>query len=481
MVLPVILLVPAFGEPTLQDPNTQTPPLQAPPSQQSPASQQQQPSEQTSPPQVTPPPPTPEQEVASANQQLIDIQAAITLSEERRERLRLEIEEMSGDRDRQNAALIAAAQRVKLTEIEVSDIEQRLSSLIAEENLISARLEGADINISDLLSALQRIGKNPPPALIIDPTDALNSARSAILLSAILPQLRQKADLIIADLEQLQAIKTATLNEKQALSARYSTLFEEQLRIATLIEARKRGVVRVGQDLAIEEARAEQLAREATSLTQLVDSLTLRIAAVAEAAAAQERAERAAADNLANALANGTAPRLSDEAIALAFADTKRTSPAISIALAKGYLSVPAAGVSVKGFGTDDGFGGISKGVSIVTRADAQVIAPADGWVMYKGPYLNYGQIIILNPGSDYTILLAGMEEVDVELGQFVLMGEPVGKMGSRIVGQTASTSAGVSRPTLYIEIRNLETPLDPSEWWAKPTTAIARSQTTSR
>ncbi len=458
--------MPAFGEPTLQTP----------------ASQQHQAGEQNVTEQVsaTPDVPTsttPEQDSATATQQLIAIQAAITLSRERRESLRREIEEMSGDRTRQNAALIAAAQRVKLTEIEVSDIEQRLSALITEENQISARLEGADINISNLLSALQRIGKHPPPALIIDPTDALNSARSAILLSAILPQLRSKADLIIADLEQLQAIKASALSEKQQLSARYSNLFEEQLRIATLIEARKRGVVRFGENLALEEARAEQLAREATSLTELVDSLKLRIAAVANAANAQEQAETAPTDT-------GAITALSDQAISLAFSDTKRTKPAIPIALAKGYLSTPAAGVAVKEFGTDDGFGGISKGVSIVTRADAQVISPADGWVMYKGPYLHYGQIIILNPGNDHTILLAGMQSVDVELGQFVMMGEPVGTMGSRIVGQTASTSAGVSRPTLYIEIRNLETPLDPSLWWAKsatPTTAQSQPQPDSQ
>ena len=413
-----------------------------------------------------------EQQALEADQQLVDIQAAISISEERRQQLRSEIEQMNGDRTRQNIALIEAAQRVKLTEIEVGDIEQRLSGLIVEQNQILARLEGADINISNLLAALQRIGKNPPPALIIDPSDALSSARSAILLSTILPQLRQKADLIIADLKQLELVKNATENEKQQLTARFSTLFEEQLRIATLIEARKRGVVRVGESLAQEEARAQQLAQEATNITELVASLKLRITAVADAVAAQELAEKTASEELANA---ANTP-LSDQTIAIAFAKTERTSPAVPFPAANGYLARPAAGVAVIDFGADDGFGGIAQGTSIVTRADAQIVSPADGWIMYKGPYLNYGQIIILNPGNDHTILLAGMENINVELGQFVLLGEPIGTMGSRIVGRTNATNTGVSRPTLYIEIRNLEQPLDPAPWWAK-----TNSQTTAQ
>ena len=92
---------------------------------------------------------------------------------------------------------------------------------------------------------------------------------------------------------------------------------------------------------------------------------------------------------------------------------------------------------------------------------------------MYKGPYLNYGQIIILNTGEDYTVLLAGLEAVTVNLGQFVLMGEPVGVMGSRTIGRTVATSAGNSRPTLYIELRKNNQPIDPTGWWASPINPI--------
>ena len=398
---------------------------------------------------------------AEASQNLADIQASIALSAQRREEMRQEIESMDGDRTRQNAALIAAAQRVKLTEIEVADAEQRLQDLLAQENEIRLRLEGSNINISNLLAALQRISKNPPPALIINPSDAVDSARAASLLSSVLPQLREKADVIIADLNQLNSVKQSVLEEKDQLSARFATLFEEQLRIATLIEARKRGAVRLGVNIEEEEAQAEALAREASSLQELITSLQTRIESIAEASQAADQSDASQQD---------TAPVLSDEAVALALADTQRTTPAFPFTSAMGHLQIPATGVVVTEFGADDGFGGISSGVSVVTRADAQVVAPADGWVMYKGPYLHYGQIIILNPGNDHTILLAGLGNVSVELGQFVLLGEPVGTMGTHTLGQTLTTSAGVSRPTLYIEFRDKNTPIDPAPWWTKPT-----------
>ena len=438
---------------TLSSSQAQTSQAQTSPDQ---TSQAQTSPEQTSQVQTSPEQTSAEQAALEASEQLKQIQGAITLSTQRREELRQEIEQMDGDRSRQNAALIAAAQRVTLTEIEVYDTESRMSTLLTEESLITDRLENADVNISNLLAALQRIGKNPPPALIINPSDALSSARSALLLSSILPQLRQKADIIITDLNNLTAIKSEVLEEQAQLIARYSTLFEEKLRIATLIEARKRGIVRFTDDLASEEARAEALASQASSINELIETLQTRIASIAAAASAAN----------AEQPANGNTP-LSNETITLAFANTERTSPAIPFSLAQGHLVLPAAGVMVSQFGTDDGFGGIAKGTSIVTRADAQVVAPADGWVMYKGPYLNYGQIIILNPGQNHTILLAGLNEISVELGQFILLGEPVGTMGSRTIGRTLATNAGVSRPTLYIEIRNQDEPLNPTPWWA--------------
>jgi len=153
----------------------------------------------------------------------------------------------------------------------------------------------------------------------------------------------------------------------------------------------------------------------------------------------------------------------------MALANPERIEPAVPFASARGFLNLPVAGVNVINYGDGDGFGGISRGLAIVTRAEAPVVAPADGWVLFAGDYLNYGQIIILDVGQDHTILLAGLASVDAQLGQFVRMGDRLGAMGSRTIGQTVATSAGATRPTLYIEMRNNNAPIDPTGWWAAP------------
>src|SRR5690606_7876974 len=109
----------------------------------------------------------------------------------------------------------------RAAEAEVSAMEDRLGELIVAELEVRGRLEGAGGTISGVLAALERISRNPPPALIVDPSDAVGSARSAILISAIVPQLQQKADELTADLNRLSGIKAAALEEEAQLKANF--------------------------------------------------------------------------------------------------------------------------------------------------------------------------------------------------------------------------------------------------------------------
>ena len=141
-------------------------------------------------------------------------------------------------------------------------------------------------------------------------------------------------------------------------------------------------------------------------------------------------------------------------------------APAVAFASLRGQVPSPVNGVRLKEFGAPDGNGGAEKGLSIATRTGAQVTAPADGWVVYAGAFRSYGQLLILNVGGGYHVLLAGMERISVDLGQFVLTGEPVALMGngSHIA---AILATGSSQPVLYVEFRKDGVPVDPGPWWA--------------
>ena len=96
-----------------------------------------------------------------------------------------------------------------------------------------------------------------------------------------------------------------------------------------------------------------------------------------------------------------------------------------------------------------------SKGIVYKTRPKAQVIAPYDGTVIFSGPFKGYGNLIIVEHGDGYLSLLAGLGDIDCELGQMLLTGEPVGTMPD---------TAGAK---LYVEIRKDRQPINPAPWIA--------------
>ncbi len=124
----------------------------------------------------------------------------------------------------------------------------------------------------------------------------------------------------------------------------------------------------------------------------------------------------------------------------------------------------PVSGRLARAFNQPDGNGGLTRGVSFATRPKAVVSAPADGWVSFAGPFRSYGRLLIINAGDGYYLLLAGMDQISVEVGQFVLAGEPIGGMGEGSAGRPGTEGD----PTLYVEFKKDGGSIDPEPWWAK-------------
>jgi septal ring factor EnvC (AmiA/AmiB activator) len=154
----------------------------------------------------------------------------------------------------------------------------------------------------------------------------------------------------------------------------------------------------------------------------------------------------------------------------VALANPGRLAPAVPFAKLKGRLPMPASGKRIAAFGERSDLGGTSKGVALETRPGAQITSPSDGWVVFAQEFRSYGQLLIINAGGGYHVVLAGLTRVDVTVGQFVLAGEPVGVMGSAAASVDSSNRAALKAadvpPALYIEIRKDGRPVDPDPWW---------------
>jgi septal ring factor EnvC (AmiA/AmiB activator) len=360
--------------------------------------------------------------------------------------IKREIEQIGADRRKLNQDLIDTAGRIRGVEAQVAATETRLKSLDGNELGIRKSLEGRRAVIGEVLAALQRIGHRPPPALIASPEDALQSVRTAMLLGAVLPEMRHEVEALANDLTNLLDVRKKIAGERDRLKTEVASLGDERTRMTALVGERQKQQAEREKALNAERARASQLAHQVDNLKDLITKLEQGLDPATRAAREAGRGDKRSAMS--------------------ALRDPGRLAPAVSFASLRGQVPIPVNGVKLKEFGVPDGVGGVEKGVSIATRTGAQVTAPADGWVVYAGPFRSYGQLLILNAGNGYHILLAGMERISVDLGQFVLTGEPVAVMGngSHIA---AILATGSSQPVLYIEFRKDGVPVDPGPWWA--------------
>ncbi|HET7805193.1 MAG TPA: peptidoglycan DD-metalloendopeptidase family protein [Pseudolabrys sp.] len=360
--------------------------------------------------------------------------------------LKREIEEIGADRTKLNEDLIDTAARLRGVEAKVESTQERLKPLDENETSIRKSLDGRRAVIGEVLAALQRMGRQPPPALVASPEDALQSVRTAIVLGAVLPEMRREVESLANDLSELLAVRKKIDAEREQLKTEVAALEGERARMAALVQERQRQLAEREKALEAERSRAGTLAQQTDNLKDLIAKL--------------EQGLSPAARELREAARSDSRPALS------AFRDPGRLAPAVAFASLRGRVPIPVNGVKLKGFGAPDTSGGSEKGISIATRAGAQVTAPADGWVVYAGPFRSYGQLLILNVGGGYHLLLAGMDRISVDLGQFVLTGEPVAVMGngSHIAAILAS---GSSQPVLYVEFRKDGIPVDPGPWWA--------------
>jgi murein hydrolase activator len=400
-------------------------------------------------PSATPAPP-PFDALKAHDQELDAARAQQRATLDAQAKLKREIDAISADRAALNQQLIDSAAHVRDVEANIDATQARLAPLDEREQVFQKSLDERRAVIVEILAALQRIGRQPPPALMVRPEDALQAVRTAIMLGAVVPEMRAQAEALAGDLSELLRVRKDIVVERDRLAGDLDTLGREQLRLNLLIDERQTKQTVAEQSLDAQRQHAADLAHQVDNLKDLIGKLEQSLDPATREARAQARAIEE----------DATRPDLA------ALKDPGRLTPAVAFAATRGHLRLPVNGARIREFGGSDGAGGTQKGLSIATHTGAEITAPCDGWVVYAGPFRSYGQLLILNAGGGYHVLLAGMERISVDLGQFVLTGEPVAVMGSGSQ-VSAAVATGTRPPVLYVEFRKDGTPIDPSPWWA--------------
>ncbi|HWK63775.1 MAG TPA: murein hydrolase activator EnvC [Rhizobiaceae bacterium] len=379
----------------------------------------------------------------------------VVLSHERLAALSEEISTIRKDQASVTAALIQAAKTEKKLAQDVEDITDRLAGMKQQQEDLRQSLVARRDVLAEVLGALQRMGLNPPPALLVRPEDALSSVHSAILLGSVVPELRSETEILLADLQEMNRIAASIEAERGRLTATIGEQVAEKERLNLLLKEKEALQASSETALGEEMRKSEELAARSKDLKGLIASLEQNIAETRSAAERAREAEEA---------------RLRREAAlaALPVPEGNRLVEAAPFSMLRGKLALPAAGRLSRRFGASDGNGGVMRGDTLATQSGAIVTAPADGSVLYAGPFRSYGQLLILNAGDGYHVVLAGMGRISVSLGQSVLAGEPVGTMGEARVASTTAFENGNTSPELYVEFRKDGKPVDPAPWWSE-------------
>ena len=455
----------------------------------------------------------------TAGDRLKEIERALGEEQQTSDQAKTRAAELEAELAQLRRELVQSGKRAHRHENELAQIESRLNELSSQESASRESLRKRRDQFADVLSALQRIARHPPEAVIAQPRDANDLVRSAILLRSAVPEIQRLSDELRLELETLADTRRQIAARRNDLAASSTELKEERARLDSLLrqkaplldqalaqrkaaQRRMEELAREAKDLrdllarlererrereererlarekaererlAREKAERERLAREAAERERLAREAKERERLAREAAErerlAQEAAERERQAREARERERVARETAEKERQAREEAERRRQArqqdSGEPFSQAKGRLPLPVVGQIVELYGEHTSAGMTRKGIVIETRPEAQVLAPYKGRVVFAGPFRGYGQLLILEHSEGYHTLLAGLSRIDGVVGQEIWAGEPVGRMDQ----------LDDPRPSLYFELRRNGRPINPLPWLASRETKVS-------
>jgi septal ring factor EnvC (AmiA/AmiB activator) len=298
------------------------------------------------------------------------------------------------------------------------------------EREIRAGFEAKRDHVGRLLGVMSTMEQSEGPLLLLHPAGPVGSARSGMILSSVTPALQGEAEEMRGALEEISTLRTLQQSAAKVL----------QEGLGSVQDAR----TALSQAVADRTALPGRYLEDPEDLRQLVQS----------------------------------ADTLEGFALGLAGLDTDIGAPLEDFASAKGSLALPALGTVLRGFDEADAAGIRRPGLVLATAPAALVTAPWPATIRYRGPLLDYGNVMIVEPAEGYLLVLAGLGTVYGETGDVLSRGAPIGLMGGAepaaeefgadFVAAAAEGGGAGRTETLYIELRMNGEPVDPGEWFTE-------------
>lgn len=319
----------------------------------------------------------------------------------------------------------ALTRTIRAYEEGLTALREGLRRAALREAAIRAKFEAERERVARLLGVLQSLGEAPGPLSLLHPSGPVGTARSGMIVADITPALQREAAALKAELDEVALLRAL-----------------QETALGTLQDGLE-GVQRARTELSQAISNRTDLPRRYLEEPEALETL------------------------LASA---GT---LTDFAAGLAQLKVTGADAPLHVGEARGALALPVDGQVIRRAGEPDAAGIERPGVIIATAPRALVTAPWTSTIRYRGPLLDYGNVMILEPGNGFLLVLAGLSEVYGATGEVLPAGTPVGLMGgdapdAGMFLASARNGTGAARSeTLYMELRQDGEPVDPAVWFA--------------
>lgn len=339
--------------------------------------------------------------------------------------------------------LVETANALQGSEQNLAEIAAEIDRLSTEEGELAARLKAQQANLSDVLAALQALEMSRPPALLVSPHDANRAASASLLLADAAPILEAKARALRENIARLRTLRDERDHERANFEKTRTDVESRRTELADLLKQK--------------QAERDVAASLAAAAAKETAALALRATTLREVVRRLERLARTITPRLkppAPREGEAPPPRIAKPVEPKG----ERFVPSKSFAQAKGALRPPVVGRVIAEFGSPDAAGSLD-GMRFAAADKALVTAPFEGKVAIARAWDPIGNLMVLDVGGGYHMLLLGFKTFLAEEGQVVAAGEPVASM---------EAAPGAKDANLYLEIRKNGEPVNPSLWLSR-------------
>jgi murein hydrolase activator len=330
------------------------------------------------------------------------------------------LQEATESRDR----VSALTQTIKAYEEGLAALREALRQAALRETTLTLQFQAKRDRIAQLLGVLSKMEADPGPLLLLHPTGPVGTARSGMMLAEVTPALQAEAEALRSELQELADLRSLQKAAGETLGSG--------------LQAAQAARTALSQAISDRTTLPKRFTEDPDVLRGLLES----------------------ADTL--------------EAFAAGLALSEAETGAIrDFPQAKGSLPLPVLGTVIRKADEADAAGIRRPGITIAARARALVTSPWAATIRYRGPLLDYGNVMIIEPGGGFLLIFAGLETVYGEVGEVIAAGTALGLMGgsdtqsSEFLAGTTDGSGARDTETLYMELRQGAEPVDPAPWFA--------------